>query len=99
MKRDSHSQMKVPFFLRSEGNLQKSKLSCKEENVAKVKNTTVFFCQECGYESVKWMGQCPGCKAWNSFVEEKISFGTKKMAGNTKSGHGVPSLYAELGKV
>lgn len=54
--------------------------------MAKVKNTTVFFCQECGYESVKWMGQCPGCKAWNSFVEEKISFGTKKMAGNTKSG-------------
>lgn len=54
--------------------------------MAKVKNTTVFFCQECGYESAKWMGQCPGCKAWNSFVEEKISSGTKKMAGNTKSG-------------
>ncbi|HAQ51373.1 MAG TPA: DNA repair protein RadA, partial [Lachnospiraceae bacterium] len=32
----------------------------------------VFFCQECGYESSKWAGQCPSCKAWNSFVEEKI---------------------------
>ncbi len=31
---------------------------------------TVFFCQECGYESAKWMGQCPGCKAWNTMVEE-----------------------------
>ena len=31
---------------------------------------TVFFCKECGYESVKWMGQCPGCRSWNSFVEE-----------------------------
>ena len=30
---------------------------------------TVFFCKECGYESGKWLGQCPGCFAWNSFVE------------------------------
>ncbi len=28
-----------------------------------------FFCRECGYESAKWMGQCPMCRAWNSFVE------------------------------
>lgn len=34
--------------------------------------TSAFFCQECGYESAKWMGQCPGCKAWNSLVEEPI---------------------------
>ena len=33
------------------------------------KNKTVFFCQECGNESAKWLGQCPACKAWNSFVE------------------------------
>ena len=32
--------------------------------------STVFYCKECGYESTKWMGQCPGCRAWNSFVEE-----------------------------
>ena len=32
-----------------------------------------IFCQECGYESPKWMGQCPGCKSWNTFVEETVS--------------------------
>ena len=31
---------------------------------------TVFFCQSCGYESSKWLGQCPGCKEWNTMVEE-----------------------------
>ena len=41
--------------------------------MAKGKNATVFFCQECGYESSKWMGQCPGCRQWNTFVEETIS--------------------------
>lgn len=34
---------------------------------------TVFFCQNCGYESVKWMGQCPGCQQWNTFVEESVT--------------------------
>ena len=37
------------------------------------KSSTVFFCQECGHESSKWMGQCPACKKWNTFVEEKVS--------------------------
>ena len=37
--------------------------------MAKGKNN-VFFCQECGYESSKWVGQCPACKAWNTMVEE-----------------------------
>lgn len=41
--------------------------------MAKTKASTVFFCQQCGYESSKWMGQCPGCKEWNSFVEEKVT--------------------------
>ncbi|WP_202081212.1 DNA repair protein RadA [Caldalkalibacillus salinus] len=34
------------------------------------KNKTKFACQECGYESPKWMGKCPGCHAWNTMVEE-----------------------------
>ncbi len=38
--------------------------------MAKGKNNTIFFCQNCGYESAKWMGQCPGCRQWNTFVEE-----------------------------
>ena len=32
-----------------------------------------IFCSECGYESAKWFGQCPACKAWNTFVEEPIA--------------------------
>ncbi|MEA5000446.1 MAG: DNA repair protein RadA [Endomicrobiaceae bacterium] len=32
---------------------------------------TVFVCQSCGYESAKWLGRCPGCSNWNTFVEEK----------------------------
>lgn len=36
------------------------------------KTKIVFFCKECGYESPKWLGKCPGCEAWNSFCEEKI---------------------------
>lgn len=31
-----------------------------------------YFCNECGYESLKWMGKCPSCNAWNSFTEEKV---------------------------
>ena len=34
---------------------------------------TVYFCKECGFESPKWMGQCPACKEWNTFVEETVS--------------------------
>lgn len=33
---------------------------------------TVFLCNECGYESAKWLGKCPACGEWNSFVEEKV---------------------------
>lgn len=33
---------------------------------------TVFFCQSCGYESGKWMGQCPACREWNTFAEEIV---------------------------
>lgn len=35
-----------------------------------MKKKTKFVCQECGYESAKWMGKCPGCQTWNSMVEE-----------------------------
>ncbi len=40
--------------------------------MAKGKKVTVYFCQSCGYESSKWMGQCPGCGEWSTFVEESI---------------------------
>ncbi|WP_310605063.1 DNA repair protein RadA [Anaerosporobacter sp.] len=47
--------------------------------MAKVKN--VFYCKECGHESAKWVGQCPGCKEWNTFVEEPVA---KKVTGVSK---------------
>jgi len=34
---------------------------------------SVFFCQNCGHEENKWLGQCPMCKEWNTFVEEAVS--------------------------
>ena len=37
------------------------------------KTKTLFFCQTCGYESPKWIGKCPSCNSWNSFVEEIVS--------------------------
>ena len=42
-----------------------------EVSMAKAKNTA-FFCKECGYESSKWLGQCPECRQWNTFVEEPV---------------------------
>ena len=40
--------------------------------MAKTKKS-VFFCQNCGHEESKWLGQCPMCKEWNSFVEERVT--------------------------
>lgn len=40
--------------------------------MAKAKKS-VFFCQNCGHEESKWLGQCPACKEWNTFVEEKVT--------------------------
>ena len=50
--------------------------------MAKGKTATVFFCQNCGYESTKWLGQCPGCREWNTFVEETIDKTELKNTGN-----------------
>ena len=36
------------------------------------KEKTRFVCQACGYEAIKWFGQCPGCKEWNTMIEEKV---------------------------
>ena len=47
--------------------------------MSKVKKA--FFCQNCGYETVKWLGQCPSCNRWNTFVEELIQKETTKNNG------------------
>ena len=57
--------------------------------MAKSKNQTVFYCQNCGFESSKWMGQCPGCHEWNTFVEEQV---------RKTSSSGVAALQREKAK-
>ncbi len=42
------------------------------------KTKSAFFCQSCGYESAKWLGKCPSCSSWNTFVEEVIVKGSDK---------------------
>ncbi|SDA53394.1 DNA repair protein RadA/Sms [Butyrivibrio sp. INlla18] len=55
---------------------------------------TVFYCQSCGYESSKWMGQCPGCKEWNTFVEETV----KPVAKSSRVGISSASANGEYTK-
>lgn len=50
--------------------------------------TTAFFCRECGYESAKWMGQCPACREWNTMVEEPVA----KKTGASPSGVRTPLI-------
>ena len=58
---------------------------------------TVFFCQNCGYESVKWMGQCPGCQQWNTFVEESVTEASsgKKQQRSRKQPLTLPEIHTE----
>ncbi len=53
--------------------------------MGKGKATTVFFCQNCGYESSKWMGQCPGCRQWNTLVEETVPAASKGANGMNRT--------------
>ncbi len=42
------------------------------------KSKSVFFCQSCGYQTAKWLGNCPSCGEWNTFVEEVVEKNTTK---------------------
>ena len=63
--------------------------------MAKAK-TNVYFCQECGYESAKWMGQCPGCRAWNSFVEEPVVKSAGKSSAKSAGNASKPMTLEEI---
>ena len=52
--------------------------------MAKGKATSAFFCQNCGYESSKWMGQCPSCHEWNSLVEERFTKSSTSSSGKIR---------------
>ncbi len=70
--------------------------------MAKSKNGTVFCCSDCGYESAKWMGQCPGCKGWNTFVEEQVDKSPYKAAnfsqtsGRARGERTQPSVLSQI---
>lgn len=60
---------------------------------------TIFYCQNCGHESTKWMGQCPGCKEWNSFVEEPTAKAPHMGVAGKRTGKGaapVPAVLSEI---
>lgn len=59
------------------------------------KAKTVFFCSDCGHESSKWLGQCPACKSWNTFVEEKQSV-TKKGGAKPRRASASPMNMSEV---
>lgn len=68
--------------------------------MAKNKVVTVYFCQECGFESAKWMGQCPSCKAWNSMVEETVKdTGKRPSGGANKASGGIEQVPLSLSSV
>ena len=60
------------------------------------KAKTIFVCQECGYESLSWMGQCI-CGAWNSFVEEKPIEVTKDDSRRRTTEGAKPTKLMEVG--
>lgn len=64
--------------------------------MAKLK--TVYFCQECGTQHIKWQGQCSGCKAWNTLVEEVVEASPKQQPTGKQSlnNRSEPKLIAEI---
>ena len=61
-------------------------------NMAKLKQ--VYVCQECGYESAKWMGKCPSCSEWGSLVEEVVD--TKKTVAKPSKPGNAPIKLSEI---
>lgn len=65
--------------------------------MAKVKSA--FFCQNCGYETPKWLGKCPSCNEWNTFVEELIQKQVPQVVAFSKSGSSSkPQTLSEIEK-
>jgi len=66
------------------------------------KTKIAYFCQSCGFESAKWLGKCPSCQQWNTFVEEIIDKGntpsvpTWKVTSNTQQRANKPVQVADI---
>lgn len=60
------------------------------------KQKTVFICQQCGFESPKWLGKCPSCNSWNSFEEEITERKTSGYTTKLKEGRVTPVKLNEI---
>lgn len=81
--RSAVSMLKQRFLLQGKDFMAKGK-------------STIFFCQNCGYESSKWMGQCPGCREWNTMVEETVVTAGKGKSTKTAHEKAVPASFSEI---
>lgn len=66
--------------------------------MAQAKSKSIFYCQNCGFESTKWMGQCPGCREWNTFAEEVVKAASLKNMGKgtTIRSSSAPAVLADI---
>ena len=65
--------------------------------MAKLKS--VYFCSQCGYESPKWMGKCPSCGEWSTFVEELVRKDVMSKQEDTRSFQSVRSEPQQLREI
>lgn len=61
-------------------------------------NKTIFVCNECGYESAKWLGKCPACNSWNTFFEQKVDTYVEKGVKKVKERNEPKKLNSYEGK-
>ena len=60
------------------------------------KKSSIFYCQNCGTSSSKWLGKCPSCNQWNTFVEERTSKKESKKDGYVSNIKNTPKLLNEI---
>lgn len=60
------------------------------------KTKSVYFCQNCGHESPKWLGKCPSCGEWNTFAEEKITVSAKSGSSRSRKDVAKPQKLADI---
>ncbi|TYO96660.1 DNA repair protein RadA/Sms [Geothermobacter ehrlichii] len=64
--------------------------------MANKKAKTIFSCQQCGYQSPKWLGRCPDCGQWNSLVEETVQPAPGRRSGVAAGTASVPQWLSEV---
>ena len=74
-------------------NIRKQSASNRGKDPRMKGTKTIYICYECEYQSPKWMGKCPGCGAWNSFVEDVVA-----IPSATKGGSSLSRLSVSVGK-